>query len=331
MSLIYDKCQESYKAENRLTAPMLGATGLQITGVNLAEAASSAESQFEAIKVGYERFKPDFISPFMNIMLEVTALGIKPNFGNNSFNFDFAAMSGFSKRKFLESSSIITYISTLKQMAINLPESIYKSAYITAPFTLATLIAGANSAKKCLQQNSSDLLELIEICSTWQKSLIDEIAKLEIDAIFLLDPYAGMLEVKEFATYAGKPLEELTNYIHNLGKDSLLHICGRAAKHLSGMVSTGVDGISLDSPEMEIELPKLINQVPKDVVLVGNINPTGYMQNGTPQQVYAEVQNLVFQLRNHPNFLLSTGCDLPADTPLKNIEAFIKAGRSTKI
>lgn len=32
-------------------------------------------------------------------------------------------------------------------------------------------------------------------------------------------------------------------------------------------------------------------------------------------------------MRAYPNFVLSTGCDLPPETPLANIQAFMEAGR----
>jgi uroporphyrinogen decarboxylase len=33
----------------------------------------------------------------------------------------------------------------------------------------------------------------------------------------------------------------------------------------------------------------------------------------------------------YPNFILSTGCDLPQETPLENIRAFMETGRSHQI
>jgi len=44
--------------------------------------------------------------------------------------------------------------------------------------------------------------------------------------------------------------------------------------------------------------------------------------------VRREVEALLAQMAPYPNFILGTGCDLPAETPLENIEAFIAAGRA---
>jgi uroporphyrinogen-III decarboxylase len=35
-------------------------------------------------------------------------------------------------------------------------------------------------------------------------------------------------------------------------------------------------------------------------------------------------------MKPHPNFILATGCNLPPDTPLKNISAFMEAARNLR-
>jgi uroporphyrinogen decarboxylase len=40
------------------------------------------------------------------------------------------------------------------------------------------------------------------------------------------------------------------------------------------------------------------------------------------------VQDLLGKMSPYPNFVLSTGCDLPQETPLANIRAFVEAGRA---
>ena len=41
----------------------------------------------------------------------------------------------------------------------------------------------------------------------------------------------------------------------------------------------------------------------------------------------AETTELMKQMEFYPNFVLSTGCDMPQETPLENIHAFMRAGR----
>jgi len=40
---------------------------------------------------------------------------------------------------------------------------------------------------------------------------------------------------------------------------------------------------------------------------------------------------LMDAMKPYPNFILSTGCDLPQEIPVDNIEAFMKAGREYEV
>jgi uroporphyrinogen decarboxylase len=51
------------------------------------------------------------------------------------------------------------------------------------------------------------------------------------------------------------------------------------------------------------------------------------MLSQNSQAIYAKTKQLVKAMERRNNFILSTACDLPAETPLKNIEAFMRAGR----
>ncbi|MCJ7549000.1 MAG: methylcobamide--CoM methyltransferase, partial [Anaerolineae bacterium] len=70
-----------------------------------------------------------------------------------------------------------------------------------------------------------------------------------------------------------------------------------------------------------------IEAMPEDVVLVGNVDPVSVIVQSSPEQVASATRGLLDAMVPYPNFILSTGCDLPPETPLANIEAFMHAGR----
>jgi uroporphyrinogen decarboxylase len=63
------------------------------------------------------------------------------------------------------------------------------------------------------------------------------------------------------------------------------------------------------------------------VILAGNLDPSAVFHAGTPEQVYAQALALAKEVKSYPNFILSSGCDLPPGTPVKNLEAFYQAAR----
>jgi uroporphyrinogen decarboxylase len=130
-----------------------------------------------------------------------------------------------------------------------------------------------------------------------------------------------MLSPKAFNTFAGEPV---ANIVRQLDVPTVLHICGDSRHLIPSMCATGVGGLSLDS---RVDLPAIAATISPDVVLIGNVDPVNVMGGTDPQRVAEAVRDLRAQMEPYPNFVLSTGCDLPLETPLTNIAVFMEEGR----
>jgi uroporphyrinogen decarboxylase len=69
----------------------------------------------------------------------------------------------------------------------------------------------------------------------------------------------------------------------------------------------------------------IIKKVPADVLVMGNVDPAGVLRMGTPEKVREVTLSLLEKCSKYPNFLLSSGCDIPPMTPWENIKAFFAA------
>jgi len=92
--------------------------------------------------------------------------------------------------------------------------------------------------------------------------------------------------------------------------------------------SSGAVGLSLDSL---VDLKEASRVVPGSIALIGNLDPVGVFLRSTPEEVAIATRNLLEKMRGVNNFILSSGCDLPIDTPLENIEAFMRVGRDSGV
>ena len=74
-----------------------------------------------------------------------------------------------------------------------------------------------------------------------------------------------------------------------------------------------------------ISIATVLERLPADTIVMGNVDPAAVMKNGTPETVRAAVEALLPLAEQYPNFVLSTGCDVPPDAPWENIDAFFAA------
>ena len=69
----------------------------------------------------------------------------------------------------------------------------------------------------------------------------------------------------------------------------------------------------------------IISKVPEDTVVMGNVDPAGVLRMGNPEVVREVTLALLEKCAKYPNFVLSSGCDIPPMTQWENIEAFFAA------
>ena len=71
--------------------------------------------------------------------------------------------------------------------------------------------------------------------------------------------------------------------------------------------------------------PDFKDVMPGDVLTMGNVDPAGQLRLGTPESVRNATLELLEKCCGYPNFVISSGCDIPPATPWENIEAFFDA------
>jgi uroporphyrinogen decarboxylase len=144
--------------------------------------------------------------------------------------------------------------------------------------------------------------------------------------ICILEPSSMFVSLRAFKCFSGPYVRQIVDALHATPEDPmlLLHVCGNSKHLVKAMCDTGVQGLSLDAP---MDMVTTIEAMPEDVVLVGNVDPVSVMVQSSPEQVTSETRDLLEAMAPYPNFILSTGCDLPPETSLANIDAFMRAGR----
>jgi len=58
---------------------------------------------------------------------------------------------------------------------------------------------------------------------------------------------------------------------------------------------------------------------------MGNIDPSSQFVQGTPESMHDAVRDLLNRCGSYPNFIPSSGCDIPAHAGWDNIQAFFDA------
>ncbi|RQV95234.1 MAG: uroporphyrinogen decarboxylase (URO-D) [Calditrichaeota bacterium] len=315
----------------------MGFPGLNMTGGNIKLAQQNFGEHFRALKSLVDYFHPDAIFPMMDLSVEANALGrytIFPKQESATVVKDHFSMEDLKLAKNINISfdtRLQGYVETIKLLSIGLPSTVLKGAYVTGPYTLAALLMGADEAVMASMMNP-DLLH--EVCQLTTEKILEYVRLLitaGAQAICVLEPSAVMLGPDQFEQFSGKYVESICEICKYTHVATIYHTCGNCMHLIEKMCESGVNAISLDSPEIGIDMFEAARRSPAEMIIMGNISPTGNLLTGKPSDVERDVYNLLDVMKPYANFILSTGCDLPQETPLDNINTFIETVRKYRL
>ena len=142
------------------------------------------------------------------------------------------------------------------------------------------------------------------------------------DGLIMAEPLAGLLSpslMQEFSTdYVKKIVDEVQdeNFI------VMYHNCaGGIERKIDEVVGTGAKMFHFGDGANMVEL---LEKMPKDVMILGNISPSAVFKADSSKKMAVDTQNLLIRCMLNDNFLISSGCDIPADTSIENIDLFFE-------
>lgn len=320
--------------KKRLVVPLAGFPGLNLTGCTIKLAQQNFGEHYKVVKAIADTFKPDAVFPLMDLSVEANALGRYTLFPKEDSAtvpkdiFSEKDLSDAEKINIASDTRLIGYVETVKLMNIGLPENIIRGAYVSGPYTLAALLMGAEEAASSTILNPEELHKICLMAVKKIRQYVQLLISAGAQLVCVLEPSAVMLGPEQFEEFSAGYVKEITSLCSFTDAAVVYHVCGNSMHLIEKMCESGVDGISLDSPEAGVNLFEAAGRVPENVAVIGNINPTGNILNGQASDVITEVEDLLEKMSPYPNFILSTGCDLPQETPAENINAFIKTGKT---
>ena len=144
------------------------------------------------------------------------------------------------------------------------------------------------------------------------------------NGIVMAEPVAGLLSPTLEEEFSSPYVKQIVDAVQDDSFVVIYHNCGdNVPKMLDSIMTTGCAAYHFGNA-MDME-KDIIPQVSADTVVMGNIDPAGTLRMGTPEKVREETIGLLTKCSKYPNFVLSSGCDIPPMTPWTNIDAFFAA------
>ena len=307
--------------------PDMGTNGLFLTGYTAYEVYNDPEKQLELAKKMNETFESDFIYSLCDGAIFCETLGLellKPDFDFPSVLshpiVDIKVLEKYEIPDPYKSGRMPTNLKSLKLISESINKPLYVS--IQAPFTLAVQLAGATHLLRSIIKDPKFVKRLLDFTTETVRRYAVAVNKVGAKYISIAEPATVTLGHERFKNLVVGNLNKIYNDL-NCWKG--LHICGDTTEFLDLMLTCNIDALSLDQI---MDYSKVKDIIPKDIVLIGNLDPLDLLYNSDAKKIKEETTKLLKTLRNNKNYLCAFGCNCMNDTSVENLKAAIETGRS---
>lgn len=314
-------------APEKKAMPILSFPGVQIIGHTVDQLVRSGELQAQCMQAVSERFDTGAAFSLMDLSVEAEAFGAPVCYSED----DVPTVHGILIHDEEEAEALkIPEVGAGRTGEC--VEGIRKACErIRNKPVLAGIIGPYSLAGRLLDMSEIMLLcfdepEMVEMILEKAIAFLIQYAKAFKEAgangICMAEPAAGLLSptlMDEFSTpYVQKVREavEDENFIF------MYHNCGNISPLLDRIRALDMQAYSIGNA---VDVEKVLKVIPEDRIVIGNIDPAGTIRSGTPEKIRKETLELLNRCGKYPNFVISSGCDIPPAAPLENIQAFFDA------
>lgn len=138
--------------------------------------------------------------------------------------------------------------------------------------------------------------------------------------IVMAEPLAGLLSPALAEEFSSEYVKKVVDAVQDDKFLVIYHNCGNSTiQTIDSILSTGSAAYHFGNA---ISMAEMMTHIPSDTLAMGNVDPAGEFRNGTPESIREATLGVMNACCKYPNFVISSGCDIPPLSKWENIDAF---------
>lgn len=314
--------------KNKKSMPILSFPCTSLIGVSVKDLTTNSDLQAKGMKAVADRHDSLASVSMMDLSVEAEAFGANIKFSDNEVPVvTDALITSEDEADELAIPSVNDgrcplYIETIKK-AKELITDRPVFAGVIGPFSLAGRLMGVSEAMINCYEEPEMVETILEKVTEFLISYINEYKKAGANGILMAEPLAGMLSPSLIEEFSEPYVKRIVDAVQDDEFLVIYHNCGdNVAILLDSILRTGAGVFHFGNA---VKMADLLEKIPSDIIAMGNVDPAGQIQNGTPQSVREATTQILNECSKYPNFVISSGCDIPHESPWENIDAFFDA------
>lgn len=319
--------EEVKASSKRVAVPIMTHPGIEYIGKTVRDAVTDGKVHFEAIKALADRYPSAASTVIMDLTVEAEAFGAKILIPENEIPTvterlvsDAASVEALAVPT-LDAGRVPEFLKANRLSVEQIADRPVFAGCI-GPFSLAGRLYDMSEIMVAIYIEPDVIMTLLDKCTAFLIDYCKALKATGVAGVVMAEPAAGLLSDEDHMVYATPYVKQIVDAVQDDDFTVILHNCGNMGQCTHAMVECGARALHFGNL---VDIPQALQEVPEEMLVMGNLDPVNVIQQATPEAVMAAATDLLEKTATAKNFVLSTGCDLPPEVPEANIKAFFEA------
>ena len=319
--------EEQLKNPRKRSMPILSFPAISLMGVSVKELIASPDLQARGMGMIAERCPTLAAVSMMDLSVEAEAFGAEIRVSDDEVPTVTGRLLVTPEDANALQVPLVTagrtglYVRAIEQ-ALTLITDRPVFAGVIGPFSLAGRLMDMTEIMVNCYVEPEMVETTLEKTTAFLTAYIKEYKRIGAHGVIMAEPAAGLLSPELTEAFSSRFVKQIVEEVRDDSFAFIYHNCGNTIPLLDAILPIGADAYHFGNA---VDIAKVLELMPPDTPVAGNIDPSSIFRHGTPATVREATLALLKTCGKHPNFLISSGCDIPPLTPWENIDAHFAA------
>ncbi len=319
--------REQIATQNKKAMPLLSYPAVQQLFITVDKLVNSSSEMALGVRLIADRYNMPFATTYMDLSVEAEAFGAKCTYHTD----DIPTITGqlISSQEEADALQIPELgagrtgkVLRALGKTLTLVNDRPVFANCTGPFSMAGRLMDVNEILLMTYEEPEIVHTVLEKCTQFLRKYIKAMKLMGANGVIMAEPLAGLMSVGPMHEFSTKYVRQLVDELQDRDFVFCYHNCSNAIeKKVDAVMATGAKMFHFGD---KADMWTLLNALPRDVIVMGNISPSAVFMCDSTDKMAVDTQALLRQCMVFENFMISSGCDIPAATPLENIDKFFE-------
>lgn len=319
---------ELLAAPKKKAMPVLSFPAIQLMDITVKDLISDAGAQAKGMKMIADRVDSLASVSLMDLSVEAECFGSAIRYSDDEVPTVIGSVVGSEEEA--EALQIPAIGSGRTQIYIDAIAMAVKEiadrpvfAGIIGPFSLAGRLMDVTEAMVYCYEEPDMVHTILEKASQFLIDYANAYKAAGAHGVVMAEPLAGMLSPALSEEFSCDYVKKIVDAVQDDDFLVIYHNCGNyTIQMIDQILATGSAAYHFGNA---ISMAEMMTHIPEGTIAMGNVDPAGEIRNGTAESVSEATLNVMGECCKYPNFVISTGCDIPPMSKWENIDAFFAA------